>query len=112
MPDQKPLDKVNAQKMLVLGATQATAGFVDAFNALETNKGGLVTPDNSPTVAYRADIQGDTAVMKMTRKYSGSLVQTTFEYATFTDISGKERGTWQVTLSIGESDRRFDSTIK
>jgi hypothetical protein len=112
MPDQKPLDKVNAQKMIALNATQDTAGFMNAFNAIETNKGGLLTPDNSPIVAYKADIRGETAVMEMTRKFNGELVQTTFEYVTFTDISGKERGTWQVTLSISESDSRFDSSIK
>lgn len=112
MPDQKPLDKVNAQKLIVLGTTQDTAGFMSAFNTLETDKGGLLTPDNNPILAYKTDVQGTEATMKINANVENTLTQTTYKYTTFTDISGKERGTWQATLSVNSSDPRFVSSIK
>lgn len=112
MPEQKPLDKVNAQKMIVLGLTQDTAGFMNTFNTLETDDGGLLTPDNNPILAYKTDVQGNEATMKINANVDNKTTQTTYEYTTFTDISGNERGTWQVTLSVSNSDPRFDSSIK
>jgi hypothetical protein len=112
MPDQKPLDKINAQKMIVLGTTQDTAGFMIAFNAIETDKGGLLTPDNNPILAYKSEVQGNEATMKINANVDNKLTQTTYDYTTFTDISGKERGAWQATLSVSNADPRFDGSIK
>lgn len=112
MPDQKPLDKVNAQKMIVLGTTQDTAGFMIAFNAIETDKGGLLTPDNNPILAYKSEVQGNEATMKINANVDDKITQTTYDYTTFTDISGKERGAWQATLSVSNADPRFDGSIK
>lgn len=112
MPEQKPLDKTNAQKMLALGITQDTAGFMMAFNALETDKGGLLTPDNKPILASRTEVQGTEATMKINANVNNMVTQTTHEYTTFTDISGKERGTWRVVLSVSSGDSKFDSSIK
>lgn len=111
-PDQKPLDKVNAQKMLPLSATQDTAGFMNAFNILETNKGGLIKPDNNPILAYKTDVQGSEATMKLNTNTENELSQSTLKYTTFTDISGQERGTWQVTLSVNSADPRFVPSLK
>jgi hypothetical protein len=112
MPDQKPLDKINAQKMIVLGTTQDTAGFMIAFNAIETDKGGLLTPDNNPILAYKSEVQGNEATMKINANVDDKITQTTYDYTTFTDISGKERGAWQATLSVSNADPRFDGSIK
>ena len=111
-PDQKPLDKINAQKMLPLSATQDTAGFMNAFNILETNKGGLIKPDNNPILAYKTDVQGSEATMKLNTNTENELSQSTLKYTTFTDISGQERGTWQVTLSVNSADPRFVPSLK
>jgi hypothetical protein len=112
MPDQKPLDKVNAQKLMVLDITQDTAEFMHTFNTIATDKGGLLTPDNTPILAYRTDVQGNETTMKINAIVDNKLIQTTYKYTTFTDISGKERGTWQITLSVGSGNPRFDSSIK
>lgn len=112
MPDHKPFDKVNAQKMMVLNITQDTAGFMKTFNTIENDEGGLLKPDHNSILAYKTDVQGSEATMKINANIDNELSQTTVKYTTFTDISGKERGTWQTILSVNSSDRRFVSSIK
>lgn len=110
--DKNEYDLDTARKMLALGVDETSAAYEGYDSYLQTREIGLTMTTSTDISASKTFETEQGPLMKINYAKDEKFGQTSYQFVTFKDITGADRGAWKWLLSVPQTDGRFDATVQ